>query len=311
MTLQQLAYVREVVRQRFSVSRAAIALRLTQPGLSRQILSFERELGVDVFVRHHNRLVRLSPAGTAIYDLACEILLRAEAIRRAGRDAREPESGTLVIATTHTQARYALPRIIQRFAQRFPSVSLRLRQGTPSDAARMVSDGTADMSIATAPIDPIPGLMFLACHELPRVVLMPARHSLARTGKLTLKKLAEHPLITYDYEFISTSNVLSAFSQHGLSPSVVLNAIDADVIKTYVELGMGIAIVPSIAFDAKRDKQLRALPAGHLFPPNVIQIGIRTGDYLAGFAYEFIEMFAPHLKRPMLMAAMARPVKQP
>ena len=305
MTLQQLAYIREIVRHAFNVSKAAEALAMTQPGLSRQVLELERELGVDIFVRRRNRLVQLSVVGNAIHDLASSILLQAEGIRRAGREAREPGHGTLTIATTHTQARYALPNVLQAFARRFPDVALRLRQGTPSDTARMVGDGIADLSIATAPDDAPPGVAFLPCYELPRVVLTPARHPLTRQRKLTLEQLAGYPLITYDYSFVSTSKVLTAFARRGLSPAIVLNAIDADVIKAYVELGMGIAIIPSMAFDAKRDKQLRALPAGHLFESNIIKIGVRARDYLPGFAYAFIEMFASHLDRATVTKMIA------
>ena len=306
MTLQQLAYVREVVRQRFNVSKAAEALGLTQPGLSRQVLALERDIGVDIFVRRGNRLVEMSAAGAAIVELAGTILQKAESIRRAASEAKDPTRGVLTIATTHTQARYALPKVVQAFARRFPQISLRLRQGTPSDTARMVVDGTADLAIATAPVDPTTGIAFLPCYELPRMILMPASHPLARRKRLTLEQLARHPLITYDYAFVSTSKVLTAFARRGLSPSVVLNAIDVDVIKTYVELGMGIAIVPSLAFDPKKDKRLRAAPAAHLFEANVIEVGVRTGDYLPGYAYAFIEMFAPHLTRKVVLGAIAR-----
>jgi LysR family cys regulon transcriptional activator len=309
MTLQQLAYLHEIVRHDFNVSKAAEALKMTQPGLSRQVLELERELGVDIFVRRRNRLVQLSVVGNVIHDLAGSILLQAEGIRRAGREVRESGRGTLTIATTHTQARYVLPNVVQAFARRFPNVSLRLRQGTPSDTARMVADGTADLSIATAPEDGPPGIAFLPCYDLPRIVLTPARHPLARQRKVTLEQLARYPLITYDYVFASTSKVLATFAQHGLSPAVVLNAIDADVIKAYVELGMGIAILPSLAFDAKRDKKLRALPAGHLFEPNVIVVGIRSRDYLSGYAYDFIKMFAPHLDRSTITQMIATIVR--
>jgi LysR family cys regulon transcriptional activator len=297
MTLQQMRYVREIVREGFSISRAALALNITQPGLSRQIQQLEREIGVVVFVRHRKRLTGLSEPGAAVHRLATRMLLDAANVANVGREFAEEAQGTLTIATTHTQARYALPRVVQAFAKRYPKVSLRLRQGTPTDTARMVIDGTADLLIATAPIETAPGLVFMPCYELPRVILTPTRHPLTRERKLTLEKLAHYPLITYDYAFVSTSKVLAAFAQRGLTPTIVLNAIDADVIKTYVELGMGIAIFPAIAFDKHRDHGLRALPAGHLFEPNVIQVGLRRGEYLRGYTYAFIEMFAPHLTR--------------
>jgi len=304
VTLQQLSYIREIVRQGFSVSKAAEALAMTQPGLSRQVLALEHELRTPLFLRQRNRLVRLSAAGVVAHELAGTMLLQAESIRRACREARDPHDGKLTIATTHTQARYVLPKVVQAFGRRFPAVALRLRQGTPTDTARMVSDGTADLSIATEPLQHAAALAFLPCYVLPRIVLVPAGHPLARHRKLTLEHLVRYPLITYDDAFVATPKVLAAFARRGLSPSVVLNAIDADVIKTYVELGMGIAVLPSLAHDPRRDKHLRALPAAHLFESNVIQIGVRTGDYLPAYAYAFIEMFAPHLDRGTVVAAV-------
>ena len=297
MTLLQLRYVCEIVRQGFSVSRAAESLRLTQPGLSRQVLELERELGCELFVRQRNRLVALTDPGREVQRLAGRMLIDADAIRAVARDFTDEARGTLTIATTHTQARYALPDVLRRFSRRYPDVVLRLRQGTPADAARMVDDGTADLCIATAPVPPPPGLAFLPCYQLPRVILTPKGHPLNRERRVTLAMLARHPLITYDYGFVSTSRVLGTFARAGLTPNVVLNAIDADVIKTYVELGMGIAILPSLAFDRARDTALRQLPAGHLFEPNTIEIGVRGGDYLRGYTYAFIELFAPHLTR--------------
>ena len=305
MTLLQLRYVCEIVRQGFSVSRAALALGLTQPGLSRQVLELERELGCDLFQRQRNRLVGLTPPGQEVQRLAARVLVDAEAIRAVARDHTDEARGTLTIATTHTQARYALPEVLRRFARRYPGVVLRLRQGTPADAARMVDDGTADLCIATAPVPPPPGLAFLPCYQLPRVILVPRDHPLTRVRRITLATLARHPLITYDSGFASTSRVLGTFARAGLAPNVVLNAIDADVIKTYVELGMGIAIVPSLAYDRGRDTALRQLPAGHLFEPNTIEIGVRSGDYLRGYAYAFIELFAPHLTRRAVDRARA------
>lgn len=304
MTLLQLRYVCEIVRQGFSVSRAAEALDLTQPGLSRQVIELERELGFEVFARQRNRLVRLTEPGTTLHRTATRMLVDAEAIRNLSRDVADESRGTLTIATTHTQARYALPSVLQDFNRRYPGVTVRLRQGTPADAARMVADGTADLSIATAPVEPLPGLVFLGCYELPRVILTPRDHPLARVRRITLAQLARYPLITYDYAFVSTSKVMDAFARAGLSPNVVLNAIDADVIKTYVELGMGIAILPSLAYDRTRDRRLRQLPASHLFAPNTIEIGLRARDYVRNYTYAFIERFAPHLDRAAVDRAL-------
>jgi DNA-binding transcriptional LysR family regulator len=304
MTLKQLRYVCEVVRHDMSVSRAADSLGMSQPGLSRQIAAIEREVGVEIFVRSKKRFLRLTEPGEHVHRVAARMLLDAETLASIAREFVDENRGVLTIATTHTQARYALPRVVQAFAKKYPAVSLRLRQGTPSDASRMVAMGTADLSIATMPVEPAAGLVFLPCYELPRVVLVPAGHPLEGERKLTLAKLARYPLITYDHEFISHSRVLAAFEKQGLRPSVVLNAIDADVIKTYVELGMGIAIFPAIAYDARRDKGLRALSAGHLFQANVIHLGIRENDYLRGYAYAFIAMFAPRFDRAAVQCAL-------
>jgi LysR family cys regulon transcriptional activator len=304
MTLKQLRYVCEVVRQGMSVSRAAEALGMSQPGLSRQIAAFEREIGVEIFIRNKKRFLRLTEPGEHVHRVATRMLLDEGSLRSVGREFVDEDHGVLTIATTHTQARYALPRVIQAFARKYPAVSLRLRQGTPSDASRMVAMGTADLSIATMPVEPASGLVFLPCYNLPRVVLVPAGHPLQGGRKLTLATLARYPLITYDHEFISRSKVLAAFERQGLAPSVVLNAIDADVIKTYVELGMGIAIFPAIAYDKRRDKGLRALAAGHLFEANVIHLAIRRNDYLRGYAYAFIAMFAPHFDRAAVQGAL-------
>ncbi|MBS0320251.1 MAG: LysR family transcriptional regulator [Proteobacteria bacterium] len=306
MTLQQLRFICEIVRHQCNVSRAAEALGMSQPGLSRQVRDLEREIGIDVFVRASRRFLRLTEPGVEVHRIAARMLLDAAAIEHVGQDFSDVAEGTLTIATTHTQARYRLPPVIQRFARRFPDVGLRIRQGTPSEAAAMVVSGTADLCIATEPPEPTPSLVFLPCYRLPRVILTPVGHPLVRERKLTLAKLARYPLITYDFAFVSRSRILAAFAREGLAPSIVLNAIDADVIKTYVELGMGIAILPALAFDRRRDKALRALDAGGLFEPSLIQVGLRRGDYLRGFGYTFIELFAPALDRAAVEHAVAR-----
>jgi LysR family cys regulon transcriptional activator len=297
MTLQQLRYFCEVVRRDLNISRAAEALHVSQPGLSRQLQLLERELEVELFVRNRKRLVRLTPAGSEIHRNAERTLESARNIKEAAREHAGEHHGTLTIATTHTQARYALPDVIRRFAQRYPQVQLSLRQGTPGDVSYLVASGAADLSIATEPIDPPADVVLLPCYQLHRIVLTPAGHPLLKSKRLTLEKLAAYPLITYDYAFIGRSKTLGAFEARGLRPNIVLNAIDADVIKTYVEFGLGIAIVPDMAYDRSRDKTLRAIDARHLFEPNTIHIGIRRNHYLRGYMYAFIEMFSPHLKR--------------
>jgi LysR family cys regulon transcriptional activator len=257
MTLQQLRYFCEVVRRDLNISKAAAALHVSQPGLSRQLQLLEQELSVELFERNRKRLVRLSEAGREIHGIAERTLESARSITEAAREHGGEDVGALTIATTHTQARYALPEVIRRFAQRYPQVQLRLRQGTPADVSHLVATGAADLSIATEPVEPQTDVVLLACYELQRIVLTPAGHPLLKSKRLTLEKLAAYPLITYDYAFIGHSKTLGAFEALGLKPNIVLNAIDADVIKTYVESGLGIAIVPDMAYDRKRDGNLR------------------------------------------------------
>lgn len=297
MTLQQLRYLCEVARHDLNISQTAVALHITQPGLSRQLRLLEEELKVELFVRNRTRLVRLSDAGRQLVEMAARTLESAENIKQAASEHATQHSGALTIATTHTQARYALPDVLRRFKQRYPQVQLNLRQGTPAEVSYLVASGNADLSIATEPLDLPDAMVMLPCHQLQRVVLTPAGHPLLKQKRLTLEKLAEYPLITYDYAFIGHSKTLSAFEAKGIRPHIALNAIDADVIKTYVEFGLGIAIVPDLAYDRARDKKLRAIDARHLFEPNTIQIGIRRNHYLRGYMFAFIEMFAPHLKR--------------
>jgi LysR family cys regulon transcriptional activator len=297
MTLQQLKYLCEVARHGLNISKTAEALHISQPGLSRQLQLLEAELGAELFVRNSKRLVRLSEAGGKIVAIAERALREAHNITEAARESADDSSGMLTIATTHTQARYALPTVIRRFAKQFPNVQLNLRQGTPGEVSHLVLSGNADISIAAETVDPVTGMVMLACYQLPRVVLTPARHPLLRVKQLTLEKLAAYPLITYDFSFIARSKIVRAFEAKGLTPNVVLSAIDADVIKTYVEFGLGIAVVPRMAFDAKRDRGLRAIDANHLFEPNTIHIGIRQNHYLRAYTYAFIEMFAGHLTR--------------
>lgn len=304
MTLQQLRYLREVVRQDLNISKAAQAMNVSQPGLSRQLQLLERELKVELFVRNSKRLVRLSQAGSHIVSLAERTLNDARSIEEAAQEHAGQDRGTLTIATTHTQARYALPSVIKRFAVRYPAVQLSLRQGTPAEVSHLVSSGAADLSIATEPIEPPADIVFLPCYQLQRIVLTPPRHPLLKVRRLTLEKLVTYPLITYDFAFIGRSKILRAFEARAIVPNIVLNAIDADVIKTYVEAGLGIAIVPEMAYDRARDRTLRRIDASHLFEPNTIHVGIRRNHYLRGYMYALIEMFAPHLKRSVVEKAI-------
>jgi LysR family cys regulon transcriptional activator len=304
MKLQQLRYICEVARQNLNLSNAAEALFTSQPGISKQVRSLEEELGVDIFVRHGKRVVAVTEPGKAILEIAQRMLKDVENLRQVGEEFTEEDNGHLTIATTHTQARYALPHVIQRFTKRYPGVRLSLRQGSPTQISELVTSGEADIAIATEAIELYEDLIMLPCYEWNRCVLVQPGHPLLKAKKLTLEAMASFPIITYDFAFTGRSRINQAFADKGLTPNVVLTAIDADVIKTYVELGLGIGIVAMMAYDPKRDTHLRAMDASHLFEPSTTRIGIRKNSYLRGYTYEFIEMFAPHLTRKVVDDAM-------
>jgi len=304
MKLQQLRYICEVVRHNLNLSNAAEALFTSQPGISKQVRSLEEELGVDIFVRHGKRVVAVTEPGKAILEISQRMLKDVENLTQVGEEFTEEDKGHLTIATTHTQARYALPHVIQRFTKRYPGVRLSLRQGSPTQISELVTSGEADIAIATEAIELYEDLVMLPCYEWNRCVLVPPGHPLLKAKKLTLEAIVSFPIITYDFAFTGRSRINQAFADKGLTPNVVLTAIDADVIKTYVELGLGIGIVAMMAYDPKRDTHLRAMDASHLFEPSTTRIGIRKNSYLRGYTYEFIEMFAPHLTRKVVDDAM-------
>jgi LysR family cys regulon transcriptional activator len=304
MKLQQLRYICEVARQGLNLSNAAEVLHTSQPGISKQIRDLEDELGVDIFVRHGKRVVAITEPGKAILAVAQRILKDVENLRQVGEQFTQEDSGRLTIATTHTQARYALPQIIQRFTKRYPEVSLSLRQGNPTQISEMVTSGEADIAIATEAIELYEDLVMLPCYKWNRCVLVQPNHPLLKARKLTVEAIAAFPIITYDFAFTGRSKINKAFAEKGLTPNVVLTAIDADVIKTYVELGLGVGIVAMMAYDPKRDTHVRAIDASHLFEPSTTRIGIRKNSYLRGYTYDFIEMFAPHLTRKIVDDAM-------
>jgi LysR family transcriptional regulator, cys regulon transcriptional activator len=304
MKLQQLRYICEVARQNLNLSQAAEALFTSQPGISKQIKSLEEELGVEIFVRHGKRVVAVTEPGKTILELANRVLMDVENLRQVGDEFTREDAGSLTIATTHTQARYALPPVVARFRAKYPDVKLSLHQGSPTQIADLTSSGQADLAIATEAIEFYEDLVMLPCYEWNRCVLTPPDHPLLKAGKLTLEDIAKYPIITYDFAFTGRSRINNAFAQRNLTPNVVLTAIDADVIKTYVELGLWVGIVAMMAFDPRRDTGLRALDASHLFEPSVTRIGVRRNSYLRGYVYEFMEMFAPHLTRPVVDAAM-------
>src|SRR5687768_4478655 len=304
MKLQQLRYLCEVANQGLNLSKAAEVLHTSQPGISKQIRLLENELGVDNFVRNGKRVVETTPPGRAILDIAERMLRDAKNLKQVGQEFANEASGSLTIATTHTQARYALPSAIKHFTARYPKVRLVLRQGNPTQIAELVTSGVADIAIATEAIELFSELVMLPCYQWNRCVIVPSRHPLLKLKELTLEAIAEHPIITYDFAFTGRSKINQAFDAKGLVPNVVLTAIDADVIKTYVELGLGIGILAQMAFEPSRDRHLRAIDASHLFEPSTTRIGISRNSYLRKYVYDFIEMFAPHLDRATVAVAM-------
>jgi len=304
MKLQQLRCLTEVARRGLNVSEAAEALHTSQPGVSKQIRALEDELGVHVFVRHGKRLIAITEPGKAVVAIAERMLAEAQNLKRAGEEFANDQLGTLTIAATHTQARYALPKAVAAFKRRYPKVELVIHQGNPTQICDQVAAGDADLCVATEMISQYPELVSLPVYQWNRCVVVPPKHPLLKEAPLSLEKLAEHPIVTYDFAFANRSLVQKAFEARGLKPHVVLSAQDSDVIKTYVELGLGVGILAKMAFDAKRDVLLRAINASHLFESSTTRLGIKRGAYLRRYAYDFIEMFAPHLARATIERAV-------
>ncbi|GAA0567237.1 HTH-type transcriptional regulator CysB [Halomonas salifodinae] len=304
MKLQQLRYIWEVNRHNLNVSATAQSLFTSQPGISKQIRLLEDELGVEIFARSGKHLTRVTPAGEAIIELAGQVLRTTDNIKQVAQEHSDERRGNLAIATTHTQARYALPPVIRDFTRKYPEVALHMQQGTPKQIAQMVSEGQADFAICTESLELFNDLVLLPCYRWNRCVLVPQDHPLAQ-GELTLERLAEHPLVTYVFGFTGRSQLDDAFRAEGLTPNVVLTAADADVIKTYVRLGLGVGIVAHMAVDPEADSDLVALEAGHLFESSTTKIGIRRGTFMRGYMYDFVQGFAEHLERDLVDAALA------
>lgn len=308
MNFQQLRSVREAVRCGFNLTEVAAALHTSQPGVSRQVRELEEELGVELFERAGKRLLGLTSAGKALLPIVERVLLDADSLRRAGQELQGREEGRLSIAATHSQARYALPHVVKDFRQRWPRVSLHLHQGSPKQVAEMLLAGEADIGIATEALASYDQLVTLPCYHWSHSIVLPPGHPLLALGReITLQDLAAHPIITYELGYTGRSHIDAAFAAAGLQPDVVLTAMDADVIKTYVELEMGVGIVASIAIDEERDRHLHAIDAGHLFQINVTRLGMRRNLWLPGFAFGFIETFVPTLTRDEVLKAFGNP----
>lgn len=300
MNLHQLRFVREAVRQNFNLTEAAKALFTSQPGVSKAIIELEEELGVDIFARHGKRIRGLTEPGRAVLKSVELIMQEIDGLKRIGNEFAAHDSGSFTIATTHTQARYSLPKVVHAFTQKFPKVRLSLLQGNPKQVADMVLRDQADLAIATESIASIEGLISLPCYQWEHMVVVPVDHPLLKSKSLSLEELAGYPLITYDSAFAGRNKIDHAFELRHLKPDVLLEAIDADVIKTYVELGMGVGIIAGMAFDAERDKGLRAIPAGHLFGTNVSRVALKQGAYLRSYVFTFIELMTPSLNRKLV-----------
>ncbi|NKB37372.1 MAG: HTH-type transcriptional regulator CysB [Gammaproteobacteria bacterium] len=307
MKLQQLKYIWEVARHDLNVTATAESLFTSQPGVSKQIRGLEDELGMQIFHRSGKHLTEVTPVGKKIIDVAGEILDKVENIRQFALEFSDEQRGSLSIATTHTQARYVLPAVIQSFIEKYPDVSLHMHQGTPIQISEQASRGDVDFAIATEALELFENLVMMPCYRWNRSVIVPHDHPLVDQTSLALEDLAEYPLVTYVFGFTGRSQLDHAFNERGLKPRVVFTAADADVIKTYVKLGLGVGIVASMAFDKDLDKDLKAIDASHLFESSVTKIGFRRSTFLRSYMYDFIKIFAPHLQRELILRALDAP----
>jgi LysR family cys regulon transcriptional activator len=304
MNFHQLQYAVAIAHHGLSVTQAASALGTSQPAISRALKALERELGFDLFVREGRAFSRITPQGTRVLEYATRALAEIASLKAVAADLNQDNRGTLSIATTHTQARYVLPPVVQAFRERYPEVELHLHQGTSEQIAEMVATDRVQLAIATGSDALFPGLVLLPVYRWHRQVIVPKRHPLAGTRKLTLQELAKYPLVTYVFSFSGGSSLQNVFSREGLSPKVALTARDSDVIKTYVRLGLGVGIVASVALEPAHDADLVVLDASHLFPIHTTWVGFRRGTLLRNFAYEFMQLFGPHLSRQLIDRAI-------
>ncbi len=297
MNIQQLRYLCGVVDAKYSVSRAAEVLHTSQPGISKQIQMLERELGVDLLVRQGNRILRLTPPGEEIYSVARRVLGDVENLKQIGEEYSNQGKGRLVVATTHIHARYLLRPFIREIAKKYADVSLELRQGDPSQIAKWVLSGEADIGFGATFSDQHDNLLFYPCGQLSRSVFTLAGHPLLDAKKLTIEALSDYPLIILDTGFAGGRAVVEAFAAADIEPNIVMTATDADVIKAYVEIGQGIAILPSVAHEPERESHLRCIEASHIFPPSTVYVVVQKGKYLRNFMHDFILMINPKWDR--------------
>lgn len=300
MKLQQLRYIVEVVNHNLNVSSTAEGLYTSQPGISKQVRMLEDELGVQIFSRSGKHLTQVTPAGQEIIRIARDVLSKVDAIKAIAGEHTYPDKGSLYVATTHTQARYALPNVIKGFIERYPRVSLHMHQGSPAQIADAVSKGNADFAIATEALHLYDDLIMLPCYHWNRAIIVKPEHPLAAQNHVTLEELATYPIVTYTFGFTGRSELDIAFNRAGLTPRIVFTATDADVIKTYVRLGLGVGVVASMAIDAEQDKDLVMLNANDIFNHSTTKLGFRRSTFIRSYMYDFIQRFAHHLTRDVV-----------
>ena len=305
MKLQQFRYIVEILNHNLNVSATAESLYTSQPGISKQVRMLEDELGVQIFERSGKHLTKVTAAGEDIIRLAADILGKVDSIKAVARQSNHPSKGTLNISTTHTQARYALPAVIKDFIQHYPDVSLHMHQGTPSQISESVAKGSADFAIATEALHLYSDLVMLPCYHWNRSIVVKPGHPLTKLAKITIADIAKYSLVTYVFGFTGRSALDKAFSAAGFEPKIVFTATDADVIKTYVKLGVGIGVLATMAFDEANDTDLVRIDASHLFAPSTTMIGFRKGTFLRSYMYDFMARFAPHLSRSVVDQAIS------
>ena len=304
MNFHQLQYAVAIARHGLSVTQAATALGTSQPAISRALKALERELGFDLFVREGRAFSRVTPQGAKVLEYAARALAEIDSLSAVAADLNQDRRGTLSIATTHTQARYVLPNVVRSFRERYPEVELHLHQGTSEQIAEMVSVDRVQLAIATGSEGLFAGMVLLPVYRWYRQIIVPRQHPLARLEKVALKDIADYPLVTYVFSFSGASSLHTVFAREGLTPKIALTARDSDVIKTYVRLGLGVGIVASVAIEPEQDSDLAVLDASSLFPIHTTWVGFRRGTLLRNFAYEFMQLFGPHLTRRLVDRAI-------
>lgn len=309
MNLRQCRYIVEIAQNDLNISKVAEALHTSQPGISKQVRMLELELGLDIFVRAGNRLSGITADGERIVAYARRVIEEIQNIEAVAQELRQPNVGTLILATTHTQARYVLPEVMKVFADCHPKVKIIIRHGSPEQIANMVTSGEADIGVTTDAPSEKGSVIVVPWRQFDRVVIVPRRHKLLQHTRITLKNIAQYPLITYEPQFTGRRELIRAFEKEGLNPTLSVSAIDADVIKTCVEQSLGIAVLSEVTFNPRRDAGLRAISAKHLFPPSITSLLINRKRHLQKYVYDFIQMCSPSWSKSRLQSPKANSVE--